>query len=343
MARLFDVNQAKTGAATDWAGQYLFALKELAVSAGYTVRGSGDGDSRFAYDGQTAALPGAQQGSGGSYDCWLTGNARSDSAPAVAGDAGNADAWLVLRDGSDRELLLVMTSQGGSNWSGYCRMAVARAGAGGFDGSTAATGTIPGTPSGGAGDEEWLFGTRASGSGVQVFLYNETGRIHMYADDTPGAVDGGLPLGFVAIDAALNIEAHMAIVPMDEASSADVDPCVYLADPGTGVYDGTGWSWAAGPTYANQDLAAQNVNNFWEASGQSDPITGDDPIISPVYVLTGTPEVWKGVPHPTSPRMSAVSRGWGDRGDDQNGETWVALGADGAMHPWPDTATVPLP
>lgn len=343
MTRIYDPNLAKAGASDDWAGRYLFALKELAVSAGYTVVGSGDGDSRFAYDGQTGALPGAQQGSGGSYDCWLTGASRSDSAPAVAGDAGNADAWCVIEDPGGRQVLLVMTSQGGSNWSGYCRIAVARAGAGGFDGSAAAASTIPGTPSGGAGDERWAFGTRASASGVQVFLYAETGRIHMYADDTGGAVDGGLPLGFLAIDSSFNVEAYFAVVPMDEASSEDADPCVYLAAASATAYEGFGWKWASGPTYPDADLNSQNVNNFWDNAGASDPISGDDPIICPIYVLDGSPEVWKGVPHETSPRMSAVNRGWGDRGDDQNGVSWVATGVSGMMFPWPDTATVPLP
>ena len=338
--RVFDPNQPKAGANLDWAGRYLFALKELAVSAGFTVRGSGDNSGRFAWNGITAALPAPQQGSGGAYDCWLTGASRGSSSPAIAGDAGNAGAWLVLEDPAGRQTLLVMTSQTSSNWDGYCRIAAARAGSGGFDGTVAATGTIPGVPSGGAGDEGWLFGSRADTNGVPAFLYNTGGYVHMWADTTPG-VDGGLVLGFWTVTSALALQNYMCLSPIvSSESSADIDPYVYMS--GSTLAVGFAWDWAGGPVYTRRALNAQSIASFWPTSGQSDPVTGADSISLPVPV-TSTNECWKGDMHPSSVYMQPVSRSWGNYGPDAHDLSSYYASAGSLAFPWPDAATVPLP
>ena len=344
MARIFDPNLPKAGPNLDWAGRYFFAEKELAILAGFTVRGSGGGSGRFAWNGVTAALPVLEQGSGGTYDCWLTGASRSNSSPAVAGDAGNANAWLVLEDPAGRQTLLAMTNQTTSNWDGYGRIAAARAGSGGFDGTVAAAATIPGAPAGGAGDEVFLFGTRAVASGDPIFLYATSGYVHCYADTTPG-VDGGLSLGFWTVTSALAPQHAMALAPVVSAASpADIDPYAYFAFGSSGVLVATScaWSWAGGPTYTRRALNSQSINGFWPVLGQSDPITGTDSLSLPLAVTT-TDEVWKGDLHPTCFYLQPAARGWGNYGPDAADLSMYYASAGTYAWPWPDAGTVPLP
>lgn len=337
MARLFNVNQAKvTG---EYAGAALFALKELAFSAGYTVRGSGDGNLLFAWNGTTLPLDPGDRGSGGAYDCWQTGASRTDASSAVPKDAGNTSAWCVLEDGAGRQIYLQMTAQA-TGYAGYVLIAVARAGSGGFDPTTVSLGasTGPGAPSA-AGDEHFFYGSRAqvNGAGANFLGGSTSGYYHMWADTTPG-VDGGLPLGIFFVDGSGVPGNHFAVVPIvANESSSDADPCVYEAFSN----NSRAWDWASGPTYTIRSMNSQSINSFWVNQGQADPITGDTSIAAPQYV-TSTNECFKGTPHSTGLRLLPLARAWGFYGLDQNSLGWCS-GPTGYVFPWPDAATVPLP
>jgi hypothetical protein len=333
MARIFNVNQLKNG--PDYGGTQFFNLKELAVQAGYTVVGSGDGGTRVAWNGVTSALPIGEQGSGGAYDCWQTGAVRTTGSPVVAGDAGNARAWCVLECGTGRQLLLQMTSVT-SGYSGYGSLAVTRGGSSGFNPAPIAANTCPNPPVSGAGDEFFYIGSR-NGTGGDLWNYLVTDYVHMWADTTPSA-DGGLPLGFVVVRASDQaIWQHFCVVPMvADVSPADSDPCAYFGSSHT-----IAWDFAAGPTYTRRGLNGQSVAGFWPNNGQLEPITTDVLGFPNVYV-TQTNEVYKGRPHPTSPLQSGVTRAFGFYGDDQNGDTWCSY-ANNYLFPWPNAATVPLP
>jgi hypothetical protein len=341
MARIFNVNQLKNG--SQYSGTQFFNLKELAVQAGYTVVGSGDGGSRVAWNGVTSQLPIGEQGSGGAYDCWQTGAVRTDGVPtqATAGDAGNARAWCVLECGSGRQLLLQMPA-GTTGWQGYGSLAVTRGGSSGFNpGSNPAPiitpTTCPNPPVSGAGDEYFYLGSRNSNGVFQMWDGTQNVYVHMWADTTPSA-DGCLPLGFVIVRAFDQfVSGHFCVVPMvADVSSADSDPCAYF-----GASTTVAWDFAVGPTYTRRTLNPQIVSYFWPDNGQIEPVTGDLLAYPNVYV-TSTNEVYKGRPHPTSPRQSGVTRVFGFYGNDQSGDTWCSY-ANNYLFPWPDTATIPLP
>lgn len=332
MARLFNVNQAKISG--EYAGAALFALKELAVSAGYTVRGSGDGDLLFAWDGYTAALGAGDQGSGGAYDCWQTGASRTDASSSDPKDAGNTSAWCVLEDASGRQIYLQMTTQP-TGYAGYVIIGVARAGSGGFKPAAGPIGanTGPGAPTA-AGDEYFFYGSR-NGTGANAFDGTDSGYYHMWADSTPG-VDGALPLGIFFVDGSGNSAGYFAVVPIvANESSSDADPCVYESTTARA------WDWAAGPTYTIRSTNTQGISSFWVNQGQADPVTGDTSIAAPQYV-TATNECFKGTPHSTGLRLLPLARAWGFYGLDQNSLGWCS-GPTGYVFPWPDAATVPLP
>ncbi len=340
MAQIFNVNQAQ--GATQYAGEKFFNLKVLAVSAGYVVRGSGDGGARFAYNGVTAALPVPEQASN-QWDCWQTGNVRTDSTPAVAGDAGNASAWCVLEDAAGRQVLLQMTSGTGVGaWAAYGNIAVARAGSSGFNGAVAAAAVAPGAPTSGAGDEVFFFGSTRNSTGVDLFGYNTASTIHMWADTTPG-VDGGLPLGWFSVRNTTIAEVRFwSLEPIvANESSADIDPVVYHASQS----DRRAWDWAAGPTYTVRGVHTPSaVSDFWPNAGQVDPITGFTAIAAPLWVTT-TNECAKGTVHPTSLRMLPVTRTFGFYGLDQNGLGWCTGPNSGTWcFPWPPAPQpVPIP
>jgi len=331
MAQIFNVNQGQ--GATQYAGQKFFELKVLAVSAGYVVRGSGDGDVLFEWNGITP---------GPIYDVWATGNVRTNSTPVVAGDAGNASAWCVLEDPAGRQVLLQMTSGTGAGaWASYGIIAVARAGSSGFNGATANATTAPGAPTSGAGDEYFFFGSTRNSTGVDLFGFNTASTVHMWADTTPG-VDGGRPLGWFSVrNTTLAEVRYWSLEPIiANESSADIDPVVYNASNS----DWSGWDWAAGPTYTRRQMSSPDTSSFWANNGQVDPITGFSAIAAPLWV-TSTNECAKGTVHPTSLRMLPLTRTFGFYGLDQNGLGWCTGANSGTWcFPWPPAPQpVPIP
>ncbi len=343
MARAFDVNNQRL--AGYYAGFAMFALKEMAVSIGWTVVGSGDGDGRFAYSGETSALPGNQQGSGGDYDCWMTGATRTDSTPGVAGDAGNEAAWVVLANGA-RQVLLQHTDQNGAaNYNGYARMAY-NPGTGAtpaFDGSAADTSTIPDP----ATNEVWMIGNRATPAGDVWLPWNTAGYVHIWGDDAAGA-GGAFTLGLVFVESSGTTVARyfcFAAVTSGTELSGDSDPSVaYLgttAPTSTSAPAGFAWNEL---TSAMEAVADDALGLPWRGQGNS--VGGDDQLTQLYAVCTASSgtRYCKGLVTTSGFASSPTQRGWGDRGEDGDGLGWVHLGNNGGLlMPWPGAATVPFP
>lgn len=338
MAKLTDVNNLKAASNQDWAGKFFFLLKELAVAAGWTVKGSSDGGSRWAYDGETSALPAGQQGSGGDFDAWVTGTGTAHTAGKVAGDPRH-DSWLVLEN-DGRELLLAPTGQAVSNWDGYGRIIYAPKGSGGFDGSAADATTIPGA----ASAEQEVFGTRANSSGVDVFLYGEGGYVHLWADDAPEA--GTLALGFACVDASGNDEGFFCVCPLDAPNSSDDDPAVVLArSSGPTKSSGQGFAWNYGSD-AMESVSFTGIDaGFWGGAGAVDPESADDPYDNiPLVLGTSTNEIFKGYISAKALAWSGVSRTYPEIGVDGDGDVFCYFGPSGGfLFPWVDASTAPLP
>ncbi len=351
MARRFNVNTLQKTSGAEFIGRFLFALKVFLVDElGLTVRGSGDGSGRYAWNGITSALPGGEQGVGGDFDCWITGNSRTENnAAATAGDAGNFGAWIVLEDASGRQFLITghSGSTSSASFSGHGRVIVARPGSGGFDASSASAGTMPVAPASGSANEQALIGSRASGGAW--LLTNQTGYVHLWGDDSPlvdleapsgeryvGETDGGLPWGTYPVQGTGAIGgSYLSIEPVAfGAESDDADPCVYLA--GSSGFAGFAWDGVA----AFRTLTV-SVNAFFPNVGAADP--SGTRALAPVQGSTITVELFKGTPHPTGLRMAAITDGWGNYGVDQFDEGWASTAANGIMIPWPDAVTLPLP
>jgi hypothetical protein len=334
--RIFNLQIPRTGSNNEWAGVYLFLLKELAVQAGYEVLASGDGSSLYAWKGYTQPTP--SPGSGGGFDCWIDGSIRNPNTPAIAGDATNASAWCILSDPSGRMILLQQTNQT-SGYSGYCRIAVTHGGPLGGWAPDINTGpsTIPPVPPGGAPQEAWLFGARNSGAGADVFLYNVSGAVHLWADTTPG-VDGGLPLGWVSANSLGTVVSMCSIAPLvDAVDPDDHDPCMYIH--GSAALAGT----VLGDELQGYATAQLGPNLTQWTSATAADSSGLVPLFStPAIYIPAYSRRVKGMPHPTSIHRVNIVAPWGYRGDDQYGDHWATM-ANRMAFPWDPAAGDPLP
>lgn len=255
------------------AGASLFAFKEHAVNVGWVVKGSGDGQGRFGYEGY-ASVALAERGSGGEFDCWLAAPQALDSTDA--GDV-NANAWVVLEN-DGRELLLVATSGTTSSYAGDARIAYCPKGAGGFDGSVADPDTIPDANA----QEWWTHGSRLAPLGVTIFT-DGPGYLHLFGDDT--AELGALPLGFACFGDDLSPDGALSIAPVVAGTESPSD-----ADP-VGLFYGTaGFDLVA---VWNQPLGAMQsfvppANGFYKGVGVIDPGGQDRVAAIPGTIGTGT-------------------------------------------------------
>ncbi len=213
---------------------YIFYLKEAMVASGrFEVRGSGDGDALYAYDGETAALDPGDQGSGGDFDCWKFANFDLISGP-VAGRT-NIKSWLVMHElGTDREYLFQATDQGAGGWDGYGRIAYNPGGGAtpAFDGSAADADTIPDA----ATNEQFILGSRASANGANFASSNSaSGWFHAFCDDT--AENGATGFGLVFSNLATNPRSltGFAVVPLVQTPAWETDPIIIMT-----AFDGTG-------------------------------------------------------------------------------------------------------
>lgn len=218
-----DLNLVKPYAGWGWAGGYFWHLKEVMVASGrFTVRGTGDGQARFAYNGVTAALAGGQQGSGGAYDC-LQNPKFTDAATKQAG-YWNASGWCVLDEvGSSRQYLLSNTDQISSGWDGYGRIAY-NPGGGATPAFVGAAVTALAMPTA-ATNEQWLYGARATPNGAAVVLYSVSGYVHVFCDDTTES--GVASFGFIAC-ADSRAVGGLVVCPIVNGPTWDIDPVVFF-------------------------------------------------------------------------------------------------------------------
>lgn len=402
-----------TRAASDYMGRQLFRLKEAMVSAGWTVRASGDGGTgttRYAFNatpptqatgggastlddtgrgwtvnqwtnatveitsgtgaGQTrtvssntgtqltvssawATAPDAisfysltltatTPGSGGAYDVWVTGNARNNSTPVTAGDAGNAKAWCLLECGTTqrRQVLLQTTSGTGTGASGYSGYV-----------------TICYTPLLGAGDANAMLGVDCDPNvapAPSVTTYNVLGSPDSIGSDLGGfntagyyfiwydadTAEDGAPaaVGMVSVDTSTETAKYIIFAGLDVASpTAADDPFCVLTTGAGGPYFG-GYAW-------NPDAAAVNsiysgLDGSWTGGGAS--ATFDHSTTQWLPIVSGYDGM--GRIHRSAGMQCSSQAAWGDRGTDQNGLVFVQLGQTyGLLVPWVAEATAPLP
>lgn len=310
-------------------GRSLWYLKDTAVQAGYTVRGSGDGGTRFAWNGVTAALSTQQQGSGGAYDCWRTGDIIYDASLGIAGDANNANAWVCLEAPSGRQVLLCNTNQTGTGWAGYGRVAILRVGLGGFDGTTAAAATIPALVAG----EYWFLGSRAAASGVSIVSGTAGGRYHYWADTHPGA--GGDPLfGYVFTLDSNNAYGILVFSPVETSLlPGDSDPCIYMTSVGSTSenvrgYDPVSDTWPAAQTLGWGGMWTATTGGGLQ---QADDRTNTALLRWPLALNVTNTHPFKGVLHRSAPRWCSAAKG--TVLFSSSGQTWMSLGAIAV--PWP--------
>jgi hypothetical protein len=362
VALLSSVNIPKSGTADGaGSGAYLYRLKQIALDAGWAVKGSGDGGSRYAYDGETAALAAAQQGDGGDYDCLQTGLGNVTSR--TDGDFGPS-AWCVLEH-NGRELLLVATNTIVAGSDGFARIAYCPKPPDDlsvtyttFDGSVADATTIPGaamaTPL--VGDpppaayeiEQWIFGDRATGLGVDVFLDGASGYVHMHADDVEE--NGALALGFATTTNAGAANRHFCLAPVIEGTGneADSDPVIVFGSGFTGFNVSGSWVyyWNFGSLEMESTSLDRSDGNFFGGNGNVDPITGNDKGDSiGVYGGTDPDEIKKGHASPRAILWSSVGRDYPDlaQGDLDGIERHYCYHGTGFLIPWPNATTTPLP
>lgn len=326
MARLFDVNNAR--ALGEWTGKFLFLLKELAVAAGYTVKGSSDGGTNWAYSGITSALAADKQGSGGSYDAWTQGSG-SNHSTKTEGDP-RQHSWLVLEN-DGREYLIAPTWSTASFQDGYGRLLYAPKGSGGFDGSVAGLTTLPGA----ATDEAEVFGTRSSSDGSDMFLTNLEGYVHLFANSTN--LNGVLPFGFMCTTSALAVRACFAVAGVLAGTQApdDDDPCCLF-------YGSTAFNQRYAWNYGSQAVEVFNLSNdsFWEGSAVVDPVSGNDPIAEiDAYLGSTSNRIYKGRLGRESICWSALNRTFPTILD--TGSQVFLYAYSGMLIPWPDISTAP--
>lgn len=332
MSIQFLVNVSKSAALRS--GFSFWRLKDLLVATGrWSVIGSGDGSSRFAYNGVTSALPAPQRGSGGAYDCLMTGS--GVGSPATAGDWG-VGGWCVVRDQTGREFLFVdSTGTPDSSWNSYGRVAYSRSI--GFVGTSVSATVIPAA----ASDEQWVQGARGTPNGVQLFSYNVAAYLHFYAHDAP--VNGVCGFGWNSASAAGVVGGifHFSATQEFDANGM-ADPCAFMY---TNSYVTAGW-YSAGTVFGGW---SSNVspNNPAGTTLPAEPMGGGKDSVTGVYVYTAPTSNYAGISAADLGYMVDVvadrftpSRSHPDV-INCGSSTWLCIGAGYCM-PWPSTAVVPL-
>ncbi len=315
MARVFTVNWAK--AAGVRASAPLFEIKEMMIASGHwTVIGSGDGSTTFAYSGVTAALDPADQGSGGAYDCLKT---------ATGGDAGGAGdwgpgGWCVFQDGNGREVLFVDTDQTpASSWNGYGKIAYARSG--GFDGSVAAHSTIPGAASG----EQFLVGSRSSDN--DIFGFYTDGFVHFWVHDSE--VNGLAGFGWVMVTSAGALSRSLIFSSCENGDGPDTDG-VWFRDGATFLASERAGYWASACT-PEPDATVSVM-----------PQGGEDVLVR-VIPLTQTSDAMTSLVLGSSTdivKIMSGARSYPDVITDQKGNIWVPVGTNSSYgFPFPAATT----
>ena len=356
-------------------GNCMRALKEIAVSAGWTVRGSADGGGNYAWDGITSALDPSLRGSGGEYDCWSapyvpaldgsfpdSGSVLTPTSPENQADGvPGANSWCVIEN--DGRQLLLRPSWTPAFSASYSMILYARKGSGGFDGSVAdASGNIPGPPTSGAGNELALYSTRASPENEPTFM-NTTGTtedfVHFWANDSDE--NGAIVLGYVCQDGSSTTSMNnrsMVICPVIAGSQTDDDPDPVAIITDTGLQIGSagrlqGWNpvISAFDDFAVSDNI-EGLGYFFKQSGADkfEPVSGNESVFQlhcgHLATNNDASEWYKGpitenaVVVSSAPQVvgTILDLGWDD---DQGVYMHEAAQRFSVQFPWPDTTTAP--
>lgn len=250
------LNIVKPYAGWGWAGGYFWYLKEVMVASGrFTVRGSGDGLARFAYNGVTAALSGPDQGSGGAYDCLQ--NPKFTDATVKQNGYWNAGGWCVLDEvGSNRQYLFSNTAQTSAGWDGYGRIAY-NPGGGATPTFVGAAVTATAIPTA-ATNEQWLYGTRAAPDGAAVTLYATTGYVHVFCEDTTEL--GVTAFGFIACSDA-RVVGGLVACPVVNGPTWDVEPVVFFYGSSFGQISTFNQFGGVNQAWTNVTVNRRNIYN----------------------------------------------------------------------------------
>jgi len=325
----FDPNVSKAINARSGFG--FWRMKELLVACGqWTVIGSGDGGTHYAYLGVTAALAPGNQGSGGDYDALKTG---SGLGTLVASD-WSTGGWCVLRDSVGREILFVdSTSSPDASWGSYGRIAYSRSA--GFVGAGVGVATIPGA----AADEQWIYGARATPAGVEVFDNGAAGYIHLYAHDAP--TNGFAGFGWAAATTTGNMGAIM-LASATREHDANADPVMFV------VAGATGKAWASPTTAYAYWSPSVSLTQVPVTSLPVEPQGGGKECLTPAwgYASVSSPSAITsadcGYPIDYRSVRFTSSRNHPDVEDcAATSTTWILIGVNVCM-PWPSSAVIPL-
>lgn len=304
----------------------------LTVSAAWTT----NPDATSVY---SLSVPAATPGSGGTYDVWVTGNARNNSTPVTAGDAGNAGAWCLLECGANgRQILLQMTTgtgTGAGGYSGYATIIYAPMVSGvGMKGLVADANEAPG-----AADYEYTIAGGRDSTAADAFGFNVAGYYHIWYD-ADAAADSPAAVGMMSIDTSTETMKYIVFVGIDPGTCNTND-----SDPFIIAFNTTGASQLALNAWDEVSATVLGTvggldNTYWYAGGAA--IAGEDSLAQYPAILATS--YGKGMMHRSAVMQSCVNRDWGDRGDDQNGLCYVyAGGGFGICFPWVSAATAPLP
>lgn len=284
----------------------------------------------------TAATP----GSGGNYDVWVTGNARNNSTPVTAGDAGNALAWCLLQCGTTqmRQVLLQMTSgtgTGAGGYSGYCSIVYTPLfGLPDTYGMRGADSDANKAPPLGTYSYAVQGGVDSIGSDIGGF--NTAGYYHIWYDDA--AVEDGAPaaVGMVSVDTSSETPKFLVFGGLEASTPAGADdPFCVCTYAGTSFY---GYAW--NPDGAAVQTVYEGLDGQWQGAAST---SYDFTTAQLLPIISG--QVGLGVLHRSAMmQSSAQGGGYGDRGTDQNGLVFVFIASTyGLLVPWVAEATAPLP
>lgn len=317
--------------------RYFFELKEALVFAGWTVKGSGDGSGRYSAEGVTAALPGAEQGSGGDFDCWQTDGIGSLD---TAGGVWSSGAWVWVEEpagGEGRQYVLQMSTSSPvvGGWGGYGNVAYNRAGD--FEPASVGVGTAPSL---GSGVNIW--GSPNSTGASLWYGVTDLYRAHFWVHDDP--VSGAYGFGgfvtrsnntmrFAFGQLPLGPEAHVA---------GDGDPIAHLRSTGTLTVGRYSMYGTQDQSYLSGVSLSTGNSQFWAGNGPTvDARDGYDRVAPiPIYHGSAALEQLAGVAGDL--RWSGSGRGYPDFCRDENGECWVYV-ANGYLLPWQDVASPDTP
>ncbi len=339
MAFSFTTNILKQNQNHGYLGGFLWNIKETLVDSGlWEVRGSGDGNSIFAYNGVTAALDPADQGSGGDYDCLKT--PQFEQTAVKQNGYFQSSAWCVLRQvGGQREWLFCNTDQTSGGWWGYGRIAY-NAGLGAtafFDGSTAGHSTIPGA----ATDEQWIFGNRATSTGVQVITF-QGAAVHVFADQALESTVAGW--GAIWIGPQNRSVGGVIFCPVHEAPSWDNDPAIVVYGS-SGLTTVQAWNQYSTANQVWQSVTLEDCRYNATRAFNSDNTIGIKSILA--RIGSAPDQYYKGWTGRCYKRLSSfldapmiVTRGSGG-----TKERFIVAGSStqaGYCVPWPTTDPLPV-